>query len=80
MLKLSNNLNVTNIVKEQNLLVCFALDIVTLHLRNKNVEKWKQTLNELDKFRTFGHISVIWNECGIVLSRYQGIIAAFYLD
>ena len=52
-LKLSNNLNVTNVINDQNLPMRVALDDVKLHLRNKDVEKWTQSLNESDKLRTY---------------------------
>ena len=52
-LKLSNNLNVTNVINDQNLPMRVALDNVKLHLRNKDVEKWTQSLNESDKLRTY---------------------------
>ena len=53
MLKLSNNLNVTNVINDQNLPMRIALDDVKLHLRNKDVEKWTHSLNESDKLRTY---------------------------
>ena len=49
MLKLSNNLNVTNIINDQNLPMRVALDDVKLNFRYKNVEKSAQSLNESDK-------------------------------
>ena len=52
MLKLSINLNVTNVINDQNLPMRVALDDFKLHLRNKDVEKWTQSLNESDKLRT----------------------------
>ena len=50
---MSNNLNVTNVINDQNSPMRVALDNVKLHLRNKDVEKWTQSLNESDKLRTY---------------------------
>ena len=52
MLKLSNNLNVTNVINDQNLPMRVALDDVKLHLHKKDVEKRTQSLSESDKLRT----------------------------
>ena len=46
-------LNVTNIINDQNLPICFALESVEICLCNKDVEKWTQSLNESDKLRTY---------------------------
>ena len=45
-LKLADNLNVTNIINDQNLPIGFALDSVKTNLCNRDAEKWTQELNK----------------------------------
>ena len=52
-LKLADNLNVTNIINDQNLPIRFALDSVKTNLCNRDAEKWTQALNKSDKLRTY---------------------------
>ena len=51
--KLSNEINVTNIINDQNLPIRFALENVRTILCNKDVEKWNRELHSSDKLRTY---------------------------
>ena len=71
-LKLSNELNVTNIINDQNFPIRFALESIKICLCNKDVEKWTQSLNESDKLRTYRTYKVNLKRewyCTLPLSR-----------
>ena len=72
MLKLSSELNMTNIINDQNLPIRFTLESIKICLYNKDVEKWTQSLNESDKLRTYRTYNVNLKRewyCTLPLSR-----------
>ena len=74
MRKLSNEINATNKINDQNLPIRFALENVRTILCNKDVEKWNRDLHSSDKLRTYRTYKLKLERewyCTLPLSRDQ---------